>query len=284
MKQNVVYYNYFEDVNPRYESPDFSLKNRLDPDAASARLYDALYKILFNNYTEVVKHGMRIVQIRGQKFKGPLYYSFFVLKEINPEEIDYILSSDYIGPSINQAKLISGYEDSEIKKFLRISRTLGGHILWPRGDEMNPTINKVKGGEISPQCGYGFYDRIDWTLLLLKIYYTFIEKSENPCFDQYEEKIRMSFEGIKMTENDNKCFRALFEAFSRANKWFRNFRTFRGFCDFFILNGNFVDDQYEVLELTPFFPIKPVNYEEYIENNIRAISRRNQHILYRKVK
>lgn len=151
--------------------------------------------------------------------------------------------------------------------------------MWPRGDNMKPTINQVKGGEIISNSGYGFYDRIDWTLFLLKIYYYFIEKSEDPRFDKYKEKIHMSFEGINITENDNRCFWALFGAFNRAKKWFENFETFKNFCDFFLLKNNFVDNNYNVLELTSYFPIKPVNYGEYIKNNIRAISRRNQRMI-----
>lgn len=279
MKQSDIYYNYFEDVNPQYEDINFNLKDRVDPDEASARLYDALYKTFFYNYSKMCEYGMEKVQIIGQKYSKPLFYSFFIYKEKDSEVEDFILSSDYIGPSIEQARLIGELEDFEIKNFLRISRTLGGHIVWPRGDNMKPTINQVKGGEIISNSGYGFYDRIDWTLFLLKIYYYFIEKSEDPRFDKYKEKIHMSFEGINITENDNRCFWALFGAFNRAKKWFENFETFKNFCDFFLLKNNFVDNNYNVLELTSYFPIKPVNYGEYIKNNIRAISRRNQRMI-----
>lgn len=121
---------------------------------------------------------MKKVQIIGQKYSKPLFYSFFIYKEKHSEKEYFILSSDYIGPSIEQARSIGKLEDFEIKNFLRISRTLGGHIVWPRGDNMKPTINQVKGGEIILNSGYGFYDRIDWTIFLLKIYYFIIEKSD----------------------------------------------------------------------------------------------------------
>ena len=274
MGENYIYTNYFEDVNPGYEKNGFKLKDRKDPDEISTKLYDALYKTFFYDYTRMCKYGINCAQIRGQKFKGPLFYSIFLLKDPKSLEVDFILSSDYIGPSINQMKLIGGYRDFEIKNLLRLSRTLGGHILWPRGYKGKPTINQVRGGEIGK--GYGFYDRIDWTLFLLKTYYFFIESIKAPCFETYCKKTVENFKDVEITEDDKRCFEALYKAFEDSCEWFKKFGTFKNFCDFFLLKGSFVDETYEVLELTTFFPIKPVNYCEYVKNNIRAINDRNE--------
>lgn len=56
----------------------------------------------------------------------PKYYSLFVNGDI------HILSSDYLGPSIYWAKEL-GFDDEQILKWLAISRTIGGHILFPGG-------------------------------------------------------------------------------------------------------------------------------------------------------
>ena len=330
MKKSEVYYNYFEDVNPDYEDSDFLLKNRLDPDKVSATLYDALYKMFFYNYRVMCSYGIKKAIIIGQKFSDDLFYTIF----INDDE--FLLSSDYIGTSINQAKAIGKYEDFEIKNFLRLSRTLGGHMLWSRNvsredtnkrwvslyydygkykkkeyfeiiykslkeieefkidkekthclkngkwKENKLTINTRRGGDA------GVYDRFDWTLLLLKTYYSWIKSEEcnkgSEGLDKFIAKAIESYRGlVSFDKEDLSVLKTrlgnIYFALDNSREWLLKFKTFKSFCDYFLLNGSFVDDKYEVIELTSFFPIKPVNYKEYVENNIRAINKRNQQML-----
>lgn len=282
MGMEEVYRDYFEDVNPEYKQSSFNILNSpryKDRDSASAKLYDALYKLFFYDYNKMKRNDLKCVQIVGHKFDKPLFYSFFV-KESPTSDSDFILSSDYIGPSKYQAKYIARLSDNEIKKFIEISRTLGGHIIWPRGIKL--TINKVKGGELKKGCGYGFYDRIDWTFLLLKHYYSSINYEDKlNRLEKYEKEIMKFFSFKKISKQDRECFKELFEAFDISIEWFKKFKSFNNFCDFFKVTGSFVDDLYNVIELTPYFPIKPdkKGYLKYIENNLNSITLRNSKIL-----
>lgn len=219
----------------------------------------------------------------GQKFKDkPLFYSFVTRQDNNLEsKVKFILSSDYIGPSIYQSSVIGQLKNSEIKEIVERGRTLGGHMIWPRGSKEN-TVNKVRGGEIYRGCGYGFYDRIDLPLQLLKIYYKVINENNNYRKQKFEEIIRTLFTDKKWNEN-HLCFEAMFQAFddvsqTNAREWFKIFKTFEQFNIFFKLVGSFVDEGYEVVQLTDFFPIKPAkeSYKKYIQNNLNAIEMRNK--------
>ena len=69
------------------------------------------------------------------------------------------LGSDYIGCSSYWATKAS-VTSAELTNYLKISRTIGGHVVWPRIG--NLSINPCRGGS------RGFYDRLDLTLLDLK--------------------------------------------------------------------------------------------------------------------
>jgi len=272
MEKDSIYYNYLEDMYPKYKYCTFVTN---DIDQKSAKLCEAIYKLYFNNIQNNKKYGLPNVKILGQNYGKGLFYSFSVFEfEDNVEKQYFLLSIDYIGPSVFQSENIGKLESFEIQNFLTVSRTLGGHLLWPRGRNMNPTINQVKGGEINPGCGYGFYDRIDWVLLLLKIYYL----QDVNSVKTYLEKIEEKFSDIKITDDDKKCFKAMYQAFDRAKDWFEKFESFQNFCDFFRINKSFVEgSSYDVIGLTSFFPIKPSQegYLEYIRNNLKAINKRN---------
>ncbi|MGF7002556.1 hypothetical protein M2149_000945 [Lachnospiraceae bacterium PFB1-21] len=271
MDNGRVYYDYFNDVNYNYEKETFDLNKRCDPDNESGKLYDSLFRIFFYN------EERDRVKVVGQKFKGrELFYSLFIEKENNEDRI--ILSADYIGPSINQAKLLAGLKDSEIKKFLSNSRTLGGHLLWPR-QIGGTTINQARGGDYSPKCGYGVFDRIDWTLLLLKCFY--IRRYENVGTD-ITKVVQDITNQTEISTRDVKRINNIVAAMERSKEWLYRFSSFADFCDFFILKGSFVNDNNEVTELTPFFPIKPdcEDYKRYIDNNLKAIDKRNEKMLY----
>ena len=52
---------------------------------------------------------------------------------------EWLLSIDYIGPSINWALReleIGGLSKYDIIETLNVCRTIGGHIVWPRGSNL----------------------------------------------------------------------------------------------------------------------------------------------------
>lgn len=271
-----IYCDYCADVNSAYLETTFDIfdnKIFLDPDEVSSKLYDALYKLFFYDYRKMLETGIKCVQIIGQKYKGPLFYSFFIKDNPMSNEVEEILSVDYIGPSKFQSYDIAKLSVDKIKINIKESRTLGGHILWPRATN-NKTINQARGGD----SGCGLYDRTDWTFLLLKHYYSVIDiVDENDRLSTYLSDIKNEFIKQKISLDDINRFRNLFKAFDLSREWFKKFKSFGGFCDFFILKGSFITDSYEVVELTSYFPIKPdrEGYLEYIDNNLKAIRIRN---------
>jgi len=168
-----------------------------------------------------------------------------------------------------------GIKDNEIVDFLRIARTIGGHMLWPRGKQ--PTVNQAKAGS------GGFYDRIDWTLIVIETFYRIaITKKENEACFITECKKLLPLDVCNYNQFEAK-FIKMFIALTTHKMWFEKFGTFGEFCEFYKLRGNFVDDQYSVIELAPLFPILPQNYEKYISNSIDAIKKRND-LFYLKLK
>lgn len=274
-------YNYFEDTNPEYKNAKFAIDERIDPDKSSKKLYYALWRSFF--YSKSNDDKIQSIQI----IVGTKNNDSWLTLSVNDKE--FLLSSDYIGPSIYWAREL-GKVDKDIIEFLKTSRLLGGHIVWPRGFQKGwyysyknnsyfyceykksqsiVTINQAKAA---------FYDRIDWMLVLLKIYYEIkgpVEKKLETFVEKGQELIPETCRGIKQHIDK---FKKLFYAFENSIEWLRVFSTFKEFCDFFHLKGSFVNGNYEVIELVPFFPILPYNIDDYISNNVDAISNRNDDI------
>ena len=269
MEKEKIYYNYLEDICPNFDK-NKKIENEIDQ--KSEKLNRALYELFFTDTERNQRYGIRNITFKKQDFgKGP-FFSFFIDKP------DCILSTDYIGPSVWWCSKIADYTQSEIKDILKKSRTLGGHLVWTRGRGRVPTVNQVKGGELSYNCGFGFYDRIDWTLLLLKAFYS-VMIEDLLSEKQYIRKIASYFsDDIEICDNDKECFMAMYRAFHRSKDWFEVFGSFNHFCEYFKLKGSFVDCDCNVVALTKFFPIKPTkeNYREFTENNLSAIMQRNR--------
>lgn len=220
--------NYLFDLYPNFPN-DFSLHNRLDPDCCSKDLYDDLRTTFFSEeQTKLI--SISNIEIRQQRFgKSPAFYTMFV------DGNTHLLSSDYIGPSVYWAAQ-AGLSEDEIINYLRISRTLGGHVVFPRGENSHVTyyfppnrfgntypmtINNARGGK------KGYYDRFDLTLFALK--QLFVDK-----------------------EISNMLVK---KAWLNYSDWFDLFKNdgngFKTFIDFFKLN-DFVDKNYEVYDLTSY--------------------------------
>lgn len=158
----MAFKNYLFSLYPNFPR-DFLIQTRKDPDTCNGELYSDLLTVFFGD-KQLKSLGLASVENRKQKSKnGEIYYTLFVYKAQEDRKTEYLLSSDYIGASIYWA-IEAGLNKEEIVQFLKISRTLGGHIVFPRGNG-TPTINQARGGEKT------YYDRFDLTLLALKKWY-----------------------------------------------------------------------------------------------------------------
>ena len=270
MRYKDIYYNYLNDVYSEFEID--KLCNEID--SKSAKLNHSLYHLYFMNKEKNRSYGLYNIDIVYQNFKCGPFYSYFIyhFDGHSNKKNDYILSVDYIGPSVYQCRQIANLKPNDIKEILKISRTLGGHLVWPRGN--NKSVNTLKGGKLKAGCNYGFYDRIDWVLLLLKIFYLTIHKDRH----DYIQQIKKHFNVSAFDSEDLECFNEMYDAFNIEKNYYLGFKTFENYCDFYKLTNSFVDSSYNVVELTRYFPIKPSkeNYIEYIKNNIIAINSRNK--------
>lgn len=205
---------------------DFNLENRKDPDSCSKELYDDLEKIFFNE-NAITKLGLKEVKNVEQGFINK-YYTLF----INGNE--FFLTADYIGPSVYWAKK-AGLNKNEIISYLGISRTIGGHLVWPRGEndyiiyryppnkygkEYPITINTARGGKD------GYFDRIDLTIYAIKQHYngTTIDN------DYMNQALQNYYDWFDIFKGDN---------------------PFESFIEFFKLQ-DFVNRNFEVYDLTTF--------------------------------
>lgn len=198
------YENYLFDLYPEFPK-GFTLKNRKDPDKCSKELYDDLLQFFCQE--NLIKLSLKSIENKCQQnFRNENFYTLFV-EFINEDE--FKLSSDYIGASVYWAKK-AGLSDNEIIEYLKISRTIGGHIVFPRG-EGQPTVNQARGGES------GYYDRFDLTLLAIKKWYSKQKISKN--------------EVAKAIDN--------------YKGWFDLFGSFENFVEFFKLEGFIFKDEKE---------------------------------------
>lgn len=182
---------------------------------------------------------------------------------------EWLLSIDYIGPSINWALReleIGGLSKYDIIETLNVCRTIGGHIVWPRGSNLVYKINQTRGG------GNSVYDRIDWTLYLVQFCY------------KYDFDITKIREIVIQTYQKETFYRIskLINAICESKSWFNELGSFNGFCDQFILKGSFVDENYEVKWFAKMFPMFPEDYKQFSLNNVNAVKQRNLNILLAK--
>ncbi len=206
-------------------------KDYRDPDSYCEELYDDLMKIYESKFKSL---GFTISKNKGE-------YTLWMDKN----NLSYTMSSDYIGPSRAFAKEV-GIADSEVGDYLRKTRVIGGHTLWPvqyREDNRNTIVITGRGGTINTQKGgnKGFCDRIDCTLQDLKNFY------DSKSNDEYKLK-----------------------AFEKYKNWLSLFGNFNTFIDFFYLN-DFCDSDYRVFDLKSYNSQKD-SYETFICDGYKEIS------------
>lgn len=237
-----------------------------DPDATSIKLYTDLRDIWSKQYFDFdvcCWNKYNLVDQFGRRY-----------------------SSDWIGPSRCWAKVV-GMTNLEIGQYLKVARTIGGHILWPV--HRIPTLNTARAGAKS------LYDRIDLTLYEIQQYYLNKPVFFSVSLRNQIEKEAWFFDIFKVSETN------LMD-------------NFKGFIDFWKCNS-FVDCNYQVLSLansdfekgryitiTPKETIFPGNsqginvfanktfsekerkillpaFKKYSKNNVLAIQKRNELIL-----
>ena len=166
---------------------------------------------------------------------------------------EFILSSDAFGHTYRNTKkmshIISKVPISEIESFYSICYTIGAFILFPAKRVNNKvTINAARG--MNAKIG----DRFDLTLECIRLYYLGLENPLKTTFDRY-------------------------------SNFFRLFKDFRGYVDFFLLQ-DLVDSNYKNINYwLPFKgfdnPPLPQNVDMYMlykKNLTNYIKQRNNRI------
>lgn len=241
-----------------------------DADRYSCKLYSDLCTI-WNDFTFIKLSGNRLN---------------FVDKD------DFRFSCDYIGPSRAWAYRV-GIKDEIIGEYLLMSRTIGGHILWPV--HPNPTINTARAG------GGSLFDRIDLTLYEIRRFY---------LGEDHNSEMPISLWNV-LHRNIEKSYLL---RYSYNNK--QGIDAFKAFIDYWKLQDFVMDEDYKVVsfamsdehtnipvsENEPVFPgnnnifmswkeitnekisetnrkILCVAYSKYAENLIFAIQKRNERII-----
>lgn len=261
-----VNYNYLIENSIDNWPADFNVDGRPDPDSISKNLYDDLKRFILN---EAVMKDLKINDITNKeqvsKYGNKLpFYTLFV------DGREHRLSADYIGASVYWA-IEKNVKHEQIIHFLKIGRKLGGHMLWPRG--FTVTINTARSGN------EGFYDRIDWTLVLLKLYF----EHGNDKEAYLEKAIELIPEGMRYKQHINRIKR-MYHAFFNSRRWLQKFDSFEKFCEIFALSGCFVNDDTDVILMADLFPVLPIDYNRYIDNVCEAINIRTEKLYSRESK
>jgi hypothetical protein len=145
---------------------------------------------------------------------------------------------------------INDIDRDEIIRFMEISRTIGGHIFFPKWIKDYTTgefhyglsINNAKGGV------KGFYDRFDLLLFDLELWY-----SGKRC-------------KLKNVYDKNKI-------------WLNEFEKFSGFVDFFKLEGFTNEDKTSIKDLLSYDEER--NTFNYLNNSTASIpSKKDSYLKY----
>ena len=260
-------FNYLHDL----ATANYDLGNRPDPDSESIVLKEDLLEAFWGPQTNEAR-------VSAEKNYG---CGSFRDIEVPSGGQTILLSVDYLGPSVYWLKdyysehgVDAPEADSRIRAFLKESRKLGGHILFPRGSNGGPheTLNQARSGE------RGVYDRIDATLLCLKVFFDCPEvSSTNSQRDAsaFMEEVSKLFPSEEQFKKVKANLMRIFDSLQYYAEDFAYSSDFRGFCERQKLTGSFVTKEGEVEMFAPLCPLKPENYEAYAENVNGAIKKRN---------
>lgn len=166
---------------------------------------------------------------------------------------EFFLSSDRAVATFSKWKrleyLISSFPGDKIEKFVRLTDTLGGIVIWP-SNQINgkPTINAERG------FNRKIVDRLDLTIECIRLYY--LGKSS-----------------------------PIYETLNRYKDFFNLFDDFKGYVDFFLLQDVVSQDYLSVKIVNPFdnfnsssIPSTIDEYTKYMDDTINFIENRNKRI------
>lgn len=167
---------------------------------------------------------------------------------------EFNLSSDAIIHTYSRWKrtqnLIRNIDPNKIEEFKDIGRAIGGYIVFPGNkiDNLN-TINQARG------TNKLINDRFDLTLECIKRFY-----------------------------NDEQS--PLYSTLKRYSDFFKLFKSFKGYCEFFLLH-DLTDEGFNMIKFfmsfsdfgDPTIPKDANEYEAYRINSIQFVKKRNQRIL-----
>ena len=212
---------------------EIDAKDYNDPDACCQELYTDLLAIYKNQFEKL---GL-ILSKNDEEY----------ILWMDKGNMSYTMSSDFIGPSRASARE-AGITGAEVGEYLRKTRVIGGHMLWPvqqREDNRNSILLTGRGGTINTQRGgnKGFCDRIDCTLQDLKNFYASINGND------VEYKIK---------------------AFDKYKSWLQLFDNFESFVGFFYLD-DFCDSDYRVYDLNSY-DIAEDRYERFVGEDYKEIN------------
>ena len=265
-------FNYLHDL----ATANYDLDNRPDPDSKSIILKEDLVEAFWGPLTSEAR-----VSAEKNYTRNPSQSRPFRDVEVLSGSQKILLSVDYLGPSVHWLKdyysehgINAPEADSRIREFLKESRKLGGHVLFPRGSNGGPheTLNQARSGE------RGVYDRIDATLLCLKAFFGCPEvSSTNSQRDAsaFMEEVSKLFPSEEQLKKVKANLMRIFDSLQYYAEDFAYFSDFRGFCERQKLTGSFVTKEGEVEMFAPLCPLKPENYETYAKNVNGAIKKRN---------
>ena len=265
-------FNYLHDLT----TEDFDVDNRPDPDTESKILKEDLIEVFW---------GSDNAEARVSKKKDFGYGPFWDV-EVKSGGRNILLAVDYIGPSVYWLKrfyadqgICSEAADNSIREFLKVSRKLGGHVLFPRGNVpggksgRHLTLNQARCGAA------GVFDRIDITLLCLKTYYDCPELQSGDSrrdFSAFMNEMSRYFPGQRRFEKVKPHLKRVFDSLQYYADDFAYFGSFLGFCERQSLVGSFVTQEGAVKTFAPLYPLLPANYQDYAVRVNRAIEERNR--------
>jgi hypothetical protein len=166
---------------------------------------------------------------------------------------EYFLSSDSIVHTYSKWKrtenIIKQIPENEIIDFLRIGNTIGGYIIFPSNKINNlPTINQERG------TNQNIDDRFDITVECIRRYY-------------------------------NNETSPVGETIKRYDLYFKLFKDFKGYCDFFLLQDLASDNYTKINYFLPFndfdqnpYPKTVEDYFVYKNNSMEFNKNRNKRI------
>lgn len=236
-------YNYFKEVNPNFNMPNFDLNNRNDPDIESKNLICDLSEIFLNDKLTPSGDVLKVVKCCQTRDGNRRWYvKIQVFSEKKEYRCTFGITSDYIGASVNWA-LKAKVPNDVILEHLYKSRTINGHIIFPtwysklseRSWDIFPegiSINMAKGGES------GYYDRIDYTVYAIKKWYS------------------------------NQSSK-LYEVIEKNKDWFGLFCDFEEYIKYFNLEG-LLDDNNNIIDLTSYSE-RTNSYDRIIENDSSGV-------------